>query len=221
MEIKFLHRYTSLPFLLEILKKERLTLVDPKKWDDTNDSYLIELYRNKARKKSVLLLCFAQYIAKTVKAEKYHHWKIYSGSLSGVCIKFKKQELISHFKSELGANFRHDVMKYKTIKRFEEESKKLTFNDLPFIKRKAFNDEREYRFLYESKEEHMLYKEVSVPLDFIAEITFNPWLPVTMYKSQRNIIKHIISNKEITINRSTCLDYERWKNTGDKIARIN
>ena len=40
-------RYTSLSILLDILKKKRLTLLDPQNWDDKNDAFYMELYKTK------------------------------------------------------------------------------------------------------------------------------------------------------------------------------
>src|SRR5438046_430793 len=37
----YLRRYTDLPALLHILRKQQITLLDPQNWDDTNDSYFL------------------------------------------------------------------------------------------------------------------------------------------------------------------------------------
>ena len=47
-----LRRYTTLPFLLDILNKKCLTLLDPKNWEDKDDSYYIELYKKGITQKS-------------------------------------------------------------------------------------------------------------------------------------------------------------------------
>ena len=49
MAERFLRRYTTLPSLLYTL-----TLLDPQSWDDKNDSYYRQLYKEKKRLKSVL-----------------------------------------------------------------------------------------------------------------------------------------------------------------------
>lgn len=56
----FLRRYTDLPALIYLLSERKLTLLDPKSWDDQNDAYYLELYREKKRLSSVLALCFTQ-----------------------------------------------------------------------------------------------------------------------------------------------------------------
>lgn len=65
-EITF-RRYTTLPFLLDILHEKRLPLLDPASWEDKNDSYYLELYKSGKRLKSVLAICFAE------AQETYHH----------------------------------------------------------------------------------------------------------------------------------------------------
>jgi len=41
----YLCKYTSLPFLFEILENKELTFVNPKNWEDRNDSYFFEVYK--------------------------------------------------------------------------------------------------------------------------------------------------------------------------------
>lgn len=220
--IKYLNRYTSLPFLLDILHNKALTLVDPKSWEDTNDSYFMELYKKKSGKESVLTLCFAQYLSNNKAAEKYHHWKIYSGNSSGVCIQFNKEELVKHFKYILGNSLRCDRVRYKTINSIEKDldMQRVNLRDLPFIKRSAFNDEREYRFIYESNEK-IASKDVPITLNFISRITFNPWILVSAYESVCEVIREIEEGSNIDLKRSTCLDNERWKKAGEKIANMS
>jgi hypothetical protein len=59
---KFLRRYTNL------LKEQKITLLDPESWEDKNDSHFMSLYRKKKSLKSVLALCFTQ------ASETFHHW---------------------------------------------------------------------------------------------------------------------------------------------------
>ena len=40
-----LHRYTSLPVLLDMLVNKRITLLDPASWEDRNDSFYVEKYK--------------------------------------------------------------------------------------------------------------------------------------------------------------------------------
>ena len=40
-------RYTTLPYLLDVLVKKRLTLLNPVKWEDKNDSHFLSIYKAK------------------------------------------------------------------------------------------------------------------------------------------------------------------------------
>jgi hypothetical protein len=41
----YLRRYTDLTALIYLLRKRKLTLLDPSSWDDSNDSYYLTLYK--------------------------------------------------------------------------------------------------------------------------------------------------------------------------------
>ncbi|HNC85208.1 MAG TPA: hypothetical protein PK999_19310, partial [Nitrospira sp.] len=63
-----LRRYTDIPALTYLLTKQKITLLDPKSWDDSNDSHYLSLYKQRNKLKSLLALCFTQ------ADETYHHW---------------------------------------------------------------------------------------------------------------------------------------------------
>ena len=65
----YLRRYTDLPALLHMLAAKQLTLLDPKTWDDQNDSFFMSQYKERKKLKTVLALCFSQ------TAKTYHHWR--------------------------------------------------------------------------------------------------------------------------------------------------
>ncbi len=183
----YLNRYTSLPFLLDILCNKRLTLVDPAKWEDENNSYFMKLYKAKSEHKSVLALCFAE--SQSSAAEKYHNWKIYAGNSSGVCIQFFKSELISCIKPVPGINSKS--VTYRTIKQIENDCQNTSWCQLPFVKRRAFDGETEFRVIYENDSEEIMTKDVSIELSCISRITLNPWIPKSVYNSVCNVIKAI------------------------------
>jgi hypothetical protein len=49
MSSAYLRRYTDLTALIYLLRKRRLTLLDPSSWDDSNDSYYLTLYKEKRK----------------------------------------------------------------------------------------------------------------------------------------------------------------------------
>jgi hypothetical protein len=134
-QIDRLNRYTTLPGVLDVLSRKKLTLLNPSTWDDENDRYFLEEYRKRKNLVSIFALCF------TTKAERYHHWKVFADGSSGVCIEFDWQKfrecLDDCCRDKIG--FRYDLAIYKTIKTLEAKPPKD--DDLPFLKRVAFLDE--------------------------------------------------------------------------------
>jgi len=196
-----------LPVLLDILYQKSLTLLDPQSWDDKNDSYFIELYKKAFHFESVLALCFVE------SSEKYHHWKIFSGSSCGVCVEFNKEKLLNNFNNSKG--FRTGYVNYKTIR--EMEINNLDIHLLPFIKRVAFKDDNEFRILYESESAKVLYKIVSINLDCISKIIINPWISKLAYNSVRAVIKMIDGCIDIPITNTRLTNNDQWKKLGNKM----
>jgi IS66 Orf2 like protein len=93
---EILRRYTQLPALLYMLTERKLSLLDPGSWDDKNDSYYLDLYREKKKVKTVLALCFA------MDAETYQHWTVFPGGSAGVCIQFEKKKLVAALRRRVG-----------------------------------------------------------------------------------------------------------------------
>src|ERR1044072_5759088 len=72
-------RFISLSSALDTLTHGRVVFPTPKKWDDTNDSYFMELYRLESGAGSVLALCC------TRATETYHHWRVFTDGKEGGC----------------------------------------------------------------------------------------------------------------------------------------
>lgn len=213
-EKEFLNRYTSLPFLLDTLCNKRLTMVDPARWEDENDSYFMKLYKTKSKQKSVLALCFAE--NKSSTNEKYHNWKIYAGNSSGICIQFFKTKLITCI--ERFTEITYNSVTYWTIKRFENDWQNIPWDQLPFVKRKAFDGETEFRIIYRNDSEEIMTKDISIDLSCISKIILNPWIPKPVYNSVCKALKAIQGCDNLVVTQTTLLSYERWKKAGEKIC---
>ena len=72
-----LNRFTSLPYLIDMLEKNELTLLDPSGWEDKNERITIEQYKEHNGYESIYALCM------TDKAETYHHWNAFTNGDSG------------------------------------------------------------------------------------------------------------------------------------------
>jgi hypothetical protein len=200
----YLRRYTDLPSLLYLLRNRKLTLIDPKSWDDSNDSHYISEYKRKNELASVLALCL------TKATETYHHWKIFSGSSSGTCIRFKRSTLLNALKATPVVS--GDVQ-YLMLGAARNTCPKL--EDLPYIKRAAFTDENEYRLIYESKTKNLTKLDVDIPLACINRITLSPWLHKSLVGPIKTAIKEIPGCEKFEVVRSSLIGNEEWKKIGE------
>jgi hypothetical protein len=140
MSSAHLRRYTDLTALIYLLRKRRLTLLDPSSWDNSNDSYYLTLYKEKRKLNSVLALCF------TESDERCHYWLVFAPSASGVCMRFNRSGLLAAVGKQRGLQVK--PVSYLTLD--DMRSKKLKTAELPFLKRFAFQHESEVRMIYES-----------------------------------------------------------------------
>ena len=135
-------KYTNIASLLDTLLNKRLFLLDPNLWDDKNDSHYINVFKERKKLNKVLAICFAE------TNETFHHWKVFSDNISGVCIEFYKDKLLSHFQDN--GNIVMGEAIYKKIKELQEDINSNSVDDskLPFYKRHPYRDEKEYRILW-------------------------------------------------------------------------
>lgn len=197
-----LRRYTDLPALVYLLENKAITLLDPIFWDDKNDIYYLEQYKNRKLSKGVLALCF------TEASETYHHWKVFAGGgASGVCIVFYKDKLldaISHKSTVL-----HRQVVYKTMKEMREEP--FDTEDLPFLKRYGFQDEQEFRIIHELPKTSKTSVDIPIPLSCIERVVINPWIHQSLSDSVKRLIRGISGCNKLKLTRSTLTNNAQWK----------
>jgi hypothetical protein len=205
MATETLRRYTQLPSLFHLLSERKLTLLDPNSWDDKNDSYFLSQYKVKRQAKTVLALCFSS------APETYHHWSVFGEGSAGICIQFKRAELLAAIDRQPG--IRHRDVKYLRLTAIHEPT--ISIKQLPFTKRYPFGDEKEWRIVYESKVVSEGYHNLSIPLSTITRITLSPWLPEALKEHVKERIRSISGCSKLEITRSTLISNERWKRMGD------
>lgn len=198
-----LRRYTNTPALLRILRKKVITLLDPMKWDDSNDSFSLSVFKQRKDLQTLLALCF------TETAETYHHWRVFAGDSSGVCIIFNKELLLECFKKSYG--FEYGSVDYRTIA--EIRKNRLLVAELPFVKRAGYIDECEFRIIYKSKTRKVASKDVHIPIECIEKIFLNPWMPKALVQTFRETIGSIEGCERLNkfVFRSTLVGNNEWK----------
>jgi hypothetical protein len=202
MEHNQLDRYTNLPFLIDILVRKKLTLTDPSFWEDKNDSLFIQAFKVKSNYKTVLAMCFA------AKSQTFHHWKVFTKESNGVCIRFNKDKLIPELKSNQKSLLTGKV-KYRTIATLRKNPPETI--ELPFLKRKAFLDECEYRIIYFDETNAIVCKQIDFSIKCIDAIIFNPWLPNFVEESITKTIRDIEGCQDVKIVKSDLFDNDSWK----------
>ena len=198
---RLLRRYTELPYVIDYLHTEELTLLNPASWDDRNDSFYIEEYARRSGVQSVYALCLANC------AETYHHWRVFSHGPSGVCIQFDPVRFRAAIAQVDG--LRSDAVQYKTI--HDLQRTKPTLNELPFLKRHAFQNEREFRLFYAAEEKGPPIYRIPMPRSAVDRIILSPWLPDTVTNHVKKTLKTIRGCSKVRIYRSTLVENEYWK----------
>lgn len=201
-----LYRYTSLPVLLHVLRTQTLTLLDPKTWEDKNDTHFLEKYRQLSDASTVLAICF------TRSSERFHHWKVFSGDMGGVCIEFYRDRLLAHF--PLGCGLLHGPVTYRTVKHLKNNSP--AEDKLPFLKRVPYKDEEEYRIIFRDDQESPESKSFPIDLSCIARIQINPWIPLPLVAPLKDTIKSVDGCKKLKIYKTTLLENEDWKSVAER-----
>jgi len=188
-----------------MLTEKRLTLLDPETWDDKNDSHFLRVYREKKRIASVLALCFTQ------NTETYHHWKVFSSGSSGVCITFERSQLLLAIRKQVG--IRSGEVKYLKISELRRTPPAVS--RLPFLKRYPYEQENEFRIIYQSRKKKVSSVDVEISLTCIDRITLSPWLHPALTPHVKKMLWKIKGCNELDIVRSTLISNEEWKTFGD------
>lgn len=209
---KVIHRYTNIASLFHILQKRAITLLSPHSWKDRNDSFYIEKYKDRKKLASVLALCFSE------ADETFHHWKVFANGSDGVRITFKNAPLIETISSNKGVITGKII--YKQVK--EVSNSRPPIEELPFIKRKPYKDEKEVRIIYTNDKEEFETKELDIDIGFIEKITINPWINKNLFIAVKSTIRSIDGCEGIKVFRTTLLENESWKRAamsepGDKL----
>lgn len=203
-KITKLNRFTTLPVLLDLLQRQKLTLLDPKSWEDKNDSEIILEYKNKKKIKNLFAICLSH------GDETIHHWKTFSNGSSGCLIEFDAQKLFAII--DKIPNLKHNEVTYRKLSDIENKSTMLEVDDIPFTKRWPYRCEEEYRIIVECDNETQNVFDIDITLDIIKRITINQQMPETIYKTIKEYLKNLKGNPDSRINRSTLFENKRWIN---------
>lgn len=204
-----LHRYTNLAATIHLLKTKNITLLNPATWDDRNDAYFMAEYKRYKEAKTTLALCF------TRQAETYHHWRVFSHGSDGVRIEFEMNDLVSMFKKQTGVQ--QGPVQYRMIKEIGK-LRSINLEELPFLKRSPYKDEKEYRVIFASKKHAAEFQDYPIRISWIRKITLSPWMSTSLAASVKDSLKALDGCSKLSIGRSTLVNNEIWKSATTKVS---
>src|SRR5688572_27880109 len=82
-----IRRYTSVAAIIDMLVTKQLALLNPESWDDRNDSYFLNLYKQQRPCTALYALCASR------APETYHHWRVFTIAAEGACIELLRNPL--------------------------------------------------------------------------------------------------------------------------------
>ena len=188
-----------------MLQRRSITLLRPSTWDDKNDQLMMRTYQRRKKLATLLALCL------TSKGETYHHWKVFTDRSNGVCISFYRKEFVAAMRA---AGAKVQMMEYLTLDDLEHE--KIDIEELPFLKRLAFKDEREVRVIYQNSQPEEELKQVEIDFDIIKRITLSPWMPTSVAKSVMATIKLLTHGADIELRHSQLVNTSGWRDFAEK-----
>ncbi|SDK03204.1 hypothetical protein SAMN04487935_2368 [Flavobacterium noncentrifugens] len=197
-DIKKLNRFTTFPFVVDLLKRKKLTLLNPTFWEDYNDRETMEIYRQKTKSESIYALCF------THRNETIHHWNAFANGTSGCCIEFSPEKLFDILSRD--SRISHGKTQYMSLKGLCD----VETAQLPYLKRLPFEPEKEYRIIAASNEKQNATLEIDIDLNAIRRITISNKIPQTVFESMKKVLLEINPEFRGKIYHSTLFNNQTW-----------
>jgi hypothetical protein len=198
-----LKHYSRLTTLISILETKQLWLSDPENWYDKNDLAAVSAYKSKKKAEAVRVLCLANSV------EMVHHWFYYAKE-DGCCITLDSKKFLDRVKE---SGFLHNSVKYFPREELSREKlKNLEIDDLPFIKRRPYECENEYRIIWAGKASEST-QSISIA-DCIKNITLSPLIDE---KAVQAIQAMLQDRYKLKTQRSRIIKFDEWISLSDKL----
>ena len=195
-----LKRYTTLSNAIDIVTQKRLTLLSPVTWQDQNDIAFMKAYCQHKNLDAIYAACFTQ------SAETFHHWGVFASGSESVRVDFNKSALLDGLSGRPGYDWR-DV-EYRTLRAIKADPVRI--DDLPYVKRHAFKDEREFRLLYAGAETHPIAHYIPIDIAWVTGITLSPWLPENLIDVIKSALRTLSNNRSIKLQRTNLRNHPDW-----------
>ncbi|MEM7544385.1 MAG: DUF2971 domain-containing protein [Pseudomonadota bacterium] len=205
--MNILMKYTNLAAALHTLSARHLTLLDPGRWDDRNDAHLMRRYREASGAPAVLATCFTQ------TADTYHHWRVFAGGSDGVRLEIDKDKLLASLRDVDGIVT--GEVRYLQVQEFRQGA--FTINDLPFIKRHPYADERESRIL-RHLDSRATEAVLPIKLAWVKRVTISPWMAPALAKTVKTSLRAIDGCARLKAYQSTLINNRDWRSAADRLT---
>jgi hypothetical protein len=206
-----LRRYSNLAATIHLLRSKCLTLLSPTLWDDRNDAFYMAEYKKRKKAKCLVAVCM------TSAPETYHHWQVFAPGTDGVCIQFDKDRLAAQIPPRTG--FRLQSVDYRPIAEVENDQPRT--QDLPFIKRLPYEDEKEFRLIFSSSVIEADTHDLPIDLGCIQRVTLSPWMPRPLAQSVKETLRELLGCEGLAISRSSLIENERWKRAANPELEVS
>ena len=211
---KVYRRYTNLAIAMDMLINKRLTIVGYEAWADVNDKYAMDLYKQGTADIAFL----GAYCVAGSSSEAFHQWKVFADGPNGVCVCFDAAKFSEFFKKLPTENYTCrpvEYVAYRTSVDAQDEKLRTAFSEIrskniPFIKRKGFADEEEFRILYSSDDKSVKFHHIPFDLSMISQIILSPFLHDGLVETVQGVLKSI-DGCPSRVRKARLTDNKKWQ----------
>ena len=197
---RWLKKYTKLKYLEDILCREALHLGDPSCWPDKNDRELIQFYLSKTDTKAIRSTCL------TSAPDRYHFWAIFGEEALGVCLWFCSEELQKDIDGD------KTLQQGKVIYKHQDSMGKITTEEIPFLKRKQYGDEQEFRVLRKFRDNSPQDTWFKFSPCSLKKIYLNSWLTGDSFQKEKSRVNELLVGRyaHVKLNQNRVLNHKPW-----------
>jgi len=202
---KKLNRFTTIPFVIDLLKRKKLILINPAFWEDYNDQATVKIFQELSKKESVYALCL------TDQNETIHHWNAFANGATGCCVEFSPRKLFAILDPIEGIT--HGKAQYVRIR--DLRASKFETCELPYLKRDPYKNENEYRLIATTNAPQQKLFEIDIDLSAIRRITINNKIPKEEFERIKQELLALAPT--LKVYQSTIYNNPAWINHFKKL----
>lgn len=202
-------RYTDILSVIDMYRHCRITLTSPAGWGDRNDRHAMQRYAARHGAPGALALCV------TGTRETYHHWHVFAGSRLGACVVFDRKKLITLFDSR--PEIVHGPVRYVEASDLNK-LEGIAPHEYPFLKRKVFADEREYRAVALMDPWATPHLNLTISPSVIRRVVLGPDIPEQLMQTLEEVIRSCDGFQTTPIHFSRMPENKKWRDAFDKVT---